>query len=133
MLGAVFVGGQVTRNLPRDQTLIFPIGSSFPKAQRFSATWQAPGSKEPSGGVTLSFREPPPLQIRQHAQLPNGDYIVTIAVDSPNDNTARPTNTESDPEMKGLASTVKTTVERRVNLSGGETMIALPASASALE
>jgi hypothetical protein len=135
VLGAVFVGGQVMRNLPRDQTLIFPLGSSFPNARSFSATWQVPGSNEPSGGVTLSFKEPPPLQIRQHAQLPNGDYIVTIAIDVPKNegNTAQIPNPESDTEMRALGSPLKTTVERRVNLKGGETMIALPASPSALE
>jgi hypothetical protein len=142
VLGAVFVGGQVMRTLPHDQTLIFPVGSSFPSATHFSATWQQPGSNEPSGGFTLSFNDPPPLQIRQHARLPNGDYIVTIVIEHPQraQRAQRPQqmkaqlpNPESDAEMTPSSSELKTTVERRVNLVGGETMIALPASASVFE
>jgi len=139
VLGAVFVGGQVMRTLPHDQTLIFPVGSSFPNAKHFSATWQVPGSREPSGGVTRSFSDPPPLQIREHARLPNGDYIVTIAIEQPKErpkpeaSRAAGASAETDAESTALGSGLKTTVERRVNLAGGETMIALPASTSVLE
>ncbi|MES1172768.1 MAG: hypothetical protein ABUL62_00465 [Myxococcales bacterium] len=138
--GAVFVGGQVMRTLPHDQILIFPLGSSFPNAQRFSVSWQVPGSKEPSGGVTVSFKDPPPLQIRQHARLPNGNYIVTMVIESePVRNEQQrgqeqeAVNAESNAEKSISSSELKTTVERRVNLEGGETMIALSASASVLE
>lgn len=141
VLGAVFVGGRVMRTLPHDQTLIFPVGSSFPKATRFRASWQQSGSSEPSGGVTLDFKEPPPLQIRQHASLPNGDYIVTIVIEQAplaNRKDAKSTKGDSDEsdedeEMKEVSSGVKTSTERRVSLAGGETMIALPASTSLIE
>jgi hypothetical protein len=133
VFGAVLVGGQVMRTLPHDQTLIFPIGSVFPEAARFSASWQQPGSSEPSGGVTLGFKEPPPLQIRQHARLPNGDYIVTIVIEQ----NRLPKGGSGNPETKGETpipqDVVKTTVERRVTLAGGETLIALATSTSVSE
>ena len=130
VLGAVFLGGQVMRTLPHDQTLVFPVGSVFPNATRFSASWRAAdetNTKEPSGGVTLSFKSAPPLQIRQHARLPNGDYIVTIAIEHSrrDDETNRETATAGE----GL----QTNIERRVSLSGGETMIALAVSTSVPE
>ena len=124
VLGAVFVGGQVMRTLPHDQTLVFPIGSVFPDATNFSASWQAVGAKEPSGGVTLGFKSAPPLQIRQHPRLPNGDYIVTITVTHPA--RERETNHETAAVSEGL----QTNIERRVSLSGGETMIALAVDTS---
>jgi hypothetical protein len=137
VLGAVFVGGQVMRTLPHDQTLIFPVGSSFPNATRFSASWQQvsnrPGHSEPSGGVTLDFEDPPPLQIREHASLPNGDYIVTIVIEEASRKHGKSTKAESDQEMRVVSSGMKTSTERRVSLAGGETMIALPASTSLYE
>ncbi len=147
VLGAVLVGGQVMRTLPHDQTLIFPVGSVFPEATRFSASWQTPGAKEPSGGVTVSFKSGPPLQIREQARLPNGDYIVTIVVVQPKlgARTDRPPVPEPKPEPEskleagetnhetvGAGDELQTNIERRVSLSGGETMIALAASPSPL-
>ena len=115
MLGAVLVGGQVMGTLPHDQTLIFPVGSAFPNATRFVASWKQKGESEPRGGVTLNFNQAPPLQIREHANLPNGDYIVTIDI------LENAPSTESAGKRGGL----QTNIERRVNLVGGETMVAL--------
>jgi hypothetical protein len=132
VLGAVSVGGLVTRSFPHDQTLIFPVGSVFPNATRFSASWKQPGDSEPRGGVTLAFAAPPPLQIRQHTDLPNGDYLVSIEVlvsdPSAADHSStrvgeNPRNAQVLPQARG----VQTNIERRVNLVGGETMVALAA------
>ena len=46
------------RSLPREQTLIFPVGSIFPNATRFAASWRQLGDEEPRGGVSLSFDQP---------------------------------------------------------------------------
>lgn len=121
VLGAVLLGGQVMRTLPHDQTLIFPIGSTFPNATRFSASWQQPGATEPSGGVTVNFQSAPPLQFRQHTRVPNGDYIVTILIVQ-----GAIESTQTRVASEGL----QTNIERRVNLDGGETLIALPSSTS---
>lgn len=115
VLGAVFVGGQVMQTLPHEQTLIFPVGSVFPNATRFSASWKQAGESEPRGGVTLTFNAAPPLQIREHAKLPNGDYIVSMDI------LERAENRQSSAERGGL----QTSLERRVNLVGGETTIQL--------
>ena len=130
VFGAVLVGGLVMRTLPHDQTLVFPVGSVFPNATRFSASWQQRDGKEPSGGVTVSFETSPPLQIREHASLPNGDYIVTVVIEQ-----AKPSarNAETGHETVAARDGLQTSIERRVSLAGGETMIALAASTSVSE
>jgi hypothetical protein len=105
------------RNMPHDQVLLFPLGSVFPHAVRFTASWRRVEDAEASGGVTLTFDEGPPLQIRQHASLPNGDYVVSLNV------LENPQNSESSSGGEG----VQTNIERRVTLIGGETKIALAA------
>ncbi len=119
--GAVWLGGHVMRALPREQVLLFPVGSVFPDAVRFDASWKRTGDSEPSGGVSLSFGKAPPLQIAQHAKLPDGDYVVTsnITEISP---FAEPTLGPSAGHER-----VETSIERRVTLSGGETRIELSA------
>jgi len=134
VLGAVFVGGQLMRAAPREQTLIFPVGSVFPNATRFAASWKQPGDEEPRGGVSLTFDQAPPLQIRQRAKLPDGDYIVTIDIlqsdrvgehvpETDTADRARPTAGagKTSASREGL----QTNIERRVSLAGGEALIAL--------
>ena len=115
--GAVWLGGHLMRGLPHDQVLVFPVGSVFPNAVRFSASWKRVEDSEPSGGVTLTFDEAPPLQIRSHASLPNGDYVVSLSVLENSQNGESPSTREG----------VQTNIERRVTLIGGETKVALAA------
>jgi len=124
VLGAVLVGGQLMRAAPREQTLIFPVGSVFPNATRFAASWKQPGDDEPRGGVSLSFDHAPPLQIRQRAKLPNGDYIVTIDIRQA-DRVGQPTQAGQAAETAGSREGLQTNIERRVSLDGGEALIAL--------
>jgi hypothetical protein len=128
VLGAVWLGGLIARSFPHDQVLVFPVGSAFPNATRFSASWKRANDSEPRGGVTLAFIAPPPLQIRQHADLPNGDYTLTIevvvaVVASAEKSGENPTNAALLLGPRG----VQTNIERRVTLAGGETMVALAA------
>ena len=139
VLGAVLLGGQVMRALPREQTLIFPVGSVFPNATHFKASWREIGDQEPRGGVSLTFDEPPPLQIRQHAKLPDGDYIVSIDIlQAPRtgkhaESSANGQNRAGGEsgqalqahETSGSREGVQTNIERRVSLGGGEALIAL--------
>ena len=115
VLGAVVVGGQLMRSVPREQTLIFPIGSVFPNATRFAASWKQAGDDEPRGGVSLTFDRAPPLQIRERTKLPDGDYIVSIDI------LQAPQAGETSGSREGL----QTNIERRVSLGGGEALIAL--------
>jgi hypothetical protein len=133
VLGAVVVGGQLMRATPREQTLIFPVGSVFPNATRFAASWKQPGDDEPRGGVSLSFDRAPPLQIRQRTKLPNGDYIVTIDIlQAPRNETHATEAARRAPgpmpqagETAGSREGLQTNIERRVSLDGGEALIAL--------
>ncbi|HEY0469892.1 MAG TPA: hypothetical protein VGC79_37155 [Polyangiaceae bacterium] len=129
VLGAVLVGGQLMSAAPREQTLIFPVGSVFPNATRFAASWKQAGDQEPRGGVSLSFDHAPPLQIRQRAKLPNGDYIVTIdilqATRSGQERQERQEPASQDRETAGSHEGLQTNIERRVSLDGGEALIAL--------
>jgi hypothetical protein len=136
VLGAVLVGGQLMRSVPREQTLIFPVGSVFPNATRFAASWRQPGDEEPRGGVSLTFDQAPPLQVRQRAKLPDGDYIVTIDIlqaplkdlkDSAPKPALRdaPAGAPQAGETAGSREGLQTNIERRVSLAGGEALIAL--------
>ena len=136
VLGAVLVGGQLMRSVPREQILIFPIGSVFPNATHFAASWKQANDEEPRGGVSLTFDHAPPLQIRQRAKLPDGDYIVTIDILQ-----APPIGEHQQAEQAGPAAHaepasearetsgshegLQTNIERRVSLAGGEALIAL--------
>jgi hypothetical protein len=130
------VGGQLMRAAPREQTLIFPVGSTFPNASRFAASWKQPGDDEPRGGVSFTFDNPPPLQIRQRAKLPDGDYIVSIDIlerpqslqrDAQRGGEAPPPSEKSMQagETAGSREGLQTNIERRVSLVGGEALIAL--------
>jgi len=115
------------------------VGSVFPNATRFAASWKKPGDPEPRGGVTLTFDKPPPLQIRQRTKLPNGDYIVSIdIVQAPqnalgannidggrNRTGLTPGQTSQAGETAGSREGLQTNIERRVSLTGGEALIAL--------
>ena len=105
------------RDLPHDQVFVFPVGSVFPNAARLSASWKRVEDTEPSGGVTLTFDKAPPLQIRSHASLPNGDYVVSLNI------LENPRNGDSVAISEG----VQTNIERRVTLTGGEALVALAA------
>jgi hypothetical protein len=115
----VWLGGHLMRALPHDQILLFPLGSVFPNATRFSASWKRVGESEPGGGVTLSFDKGPPLQIREHASLPDGDYLLTLNI------VERRQMSEPTSALAAPSDGVQTNIERRVSLSGGETQIAL--------
>jgi len=128
VLGAVLVGGQWMRSAPREQTLIFPVGSVFPNATHFAASWKQLGDEEPRGGVSLFFdRATAPLQIRQRAKLPNGDYIVTVDIlQAPLVGQYEgPGQMPEAGETSGRREGLQTNIERRVNLAGGEVLIVL--------
>jgi hypothetical protein len=131
VLGLVWLGAFAARSVPHEQTLIFPVGSLFPNATRFGASWTRVDDREPRGGITLNFNAPPPLQIRQHTSLPNGDYIVSIEVRAAKVADYQTSEPISQNEAGAQSSTggrrVETNIVRRVTLSGGETSIALAA------
>jgi len=87
-----------------------------------------PSDEEPRVGVSFTFDRAPPLQIRQHAKLPNGDYIVTIDIlqaarGAPADTPTR--QARKADETSSIGEGLQTNIERRVSLAGGEALIAL--------
>jgi hypothetical protein len=115
VIGAVYLGGMIARTLPRDQTLVFRIGAEPSAPRRLRVAWTRVGDSDASGGATLLIRTRP-SEIRQHATLPNGDYVVTIEVDLKEESTRPDVNSAIGGE---------TISEHRVTLRGGETIIRL--------
>jgi hypothetical protein len=76
---AVVLFQTVSRDLPREQTLIFrfPLGERT-DATALTASFTRVGESEARAGVTLSLREVVGHDIRCSVHLPNGDYIVTV-------------------------------------------------------
>jgi hypothetical protein len=76
---AVVLFQTVSRDLPREQTLIFrfPLGERT-DATELTASFTRVGEREARAGVTLSLREVTGHDIRCSVHLPNGDYIVTV-------------------------------------------------------
>jgi hypothetical protein len=76
---AVVLFQTVSRDLPREQTLIFrfPLGGRT-SATELTASFTRVGEREARAGVTLSLRGVTGHDIRCSVHLPNGDYIVTV-------------------------------------------------------
>jgi hypothetical protein len=76
---AVVLVQTVSRDLPREQTLIFrfPLGERT-DATELTASFTRVGEREARAGVTLSLRDVTGHDIRCSVHLPNGDYIVTV-------------------------------------------------------
>jgi hypothetical protein len=89
--------------VPRDHTLVFRLERAA-AVQRLDATWTPVGEAEAAGGVSLRFDREPPRHIHHSVSLPDGDYVIAVAVEADAD---------------------KTTYTRRVTLQGGETTIPL--------
>lgn len=122
VLGAVLVSGHLARSYPRDQVLVFPVGSVFPNATRFGASWKRADESESRGGVAMTFSASPPLRIRQHTALPDGDYVVSVEISE-----GKPTENSQIRETSTAHEGVQTNIERRVTLAGGETLVVLAA------
>jgi hypothetical protein len=108
----VFVGGAVAMlaffspRIPRDQALVFRVGSDV---RKLDASFTKQGEFEPRRGLTLSFGEGAPGRITQTVSLPNGAYRVAVEIE------------RRSPD----GSPTETSYVRQVNLEGGETVLAL--------
>ena len=100
---------QVLPSMPHEQSLVFRMKD--PSVQRLQATWTPEGEHEALGGVTLSFGDAAPREVRHRVKLPNGRYEIAVDLQ----------RAEGD---SGLSSRSTT---RRVNLEGEETVISLDA------
>ena len=109
LLGLIALAAWLVPRWPREQQLVFRLGSSHESITRLEASWVRQGDEEIKGGITLNFPDPPPETVRHTLSLPNGEYTVTVEL-----------------TRKGSGDTrTKTTWARRVTLGGKETVLPL--------
>jgi hypothetical protein len=106
LLGLGVVASQVLPLVPREQTLVLRVGAE-PRVERVSLTYAREGEHEPLGGATLRPPAASPGSVRHDVSLPNGSYLVTIAVE----------------RRAADGGTRETSTERRVTLQGGEVVL----------
>jgi hypothetical protein len=94
---------------PRQQELVFHLGSSRAGIRHLDASWEKESDAQIAGGMTLDFSDPPPEAVRRTLSLPNGKYTVTVELTRQGSGDTR----------------TKTTWSRRVTLGGGETSLPL--------
>lgn len=138
---AVVLFQTVSRDLPREQTLIFrfPLGGRT-DATELTASFTRVGEREARAGVTLSLREVAGHDIRCSVHLPNGDYIVTVELTggangssvSDNKSAHRAPQNSGTLTARDAASEIRseTMVVRRVTLEGAESVVPLGARTS---
>lgn len=112
VLAATTLGGAA----PTEQPLVFriPTHPDF-TATTLSAQLTRAGEIEPVTGVSLALPSPQPTEVRHAVRVPNGDYIVSVALTW--DRRPGP----SAPEK------TETTRSHRVSLTGHETLVVLDA------
>lgn len=124
--GAALALSPLLSKLPREQTLVFR--SEDDGVRRLDVSWMRDGEPEALGGVSLSFPERSRRVVRHQVSLPNGEYLLSIAVE-------RATGGETgesaviDPRTSNAR---ETSWVRRVNLEGGEIVIPVTESSTDL-
>jgi hypothetical protein len=109
VLGLIALAAWLAPHWPRQQQLVFRLGSSHARITRLEASWVRQGDAEIEGGFILNFSDPPPETVRHTLTLPSGEYTVTVEL-----------------TRKGSGDTrTKTTWARRVTLGGKETTLPL--------
>lgn len=119
LLGIAVAVVPLFSHFPREQVLVFRAHNAW--IDHLDAAWTPDGESDASGGVALNLPEPTP-EVTHRVSLPNGRYTLAIhynrtqaEVRAPNRGARAPDGVEP----------VEATVTRRVNLSGGETVIGL--------
>lgn len=102
--------------VPRRQTLVVEMRARLHPVRRIDIAWTPEGDVRASGGVTLRFPGAAPEVLRQTVSLPNGNYLLDIAVE-------REAMAAPGPGRKTTQ-----TYQRRVTLQGDETRLSLKES-----
>ena len=89
--------------LPHDQPLVLRLEGEG-SVRRIEGSLTREGEREPARGFTLSFERGAPSRVRHTVSLPNGRYLLDLAVVHD-------------------GSPTETRVERRVSLAGEEVVI----------
>ncbi len=106
--------------IPRDQTLVFRLDEGLQPVRMLTATWTRYGQEEPTGGVTLRFPDHAPRHVRHKLRVPNGEYVLSIALER-----GVPETTSPGRANLGGEHTARIEYVRRVDLEGGETLVVL--------
>lgn len=106
-LGALVVVATVDKDYPREQPIVFRLPDS--RAASLTASFTKVGDAEARTGFTLAVPERAFRDVSHTIRVPNGDYIVTVELRRPME---------------------ETSVSQRVSLAGGEVVVAVPARAS---
>jgi len=93
--------------VPHDQVLVFRLPDPG-SVRRLDFSCTREGQTEPMRGATLRYPSAAPPSVRHRVSLPNGPYVFSISV-----------------ERELPDGRTETTYRRRVNLDGGETVVAL--------
>jgi hypothetical protein len=107
VLGAVAVVATAEKDYPREQPIVFRLADT--RAASLTASFTKVGEGEARTGFTLAVPDRAFRDVTHKVRAPNGDYIVTVEVRRPME---------------------ETSVSRRVSLSGSEVVVSVPARAS---
>lgn len=93
--------------VPREQVLVFRLNDPG-SVRRLEVAFTREGEAQAESGVSLRYASAAPATVRHAVSLPNGRYRLAISVE------------RELPEGRR-----ETSLERRVTLEGGETVVAL--------
>jgi hypothetical protein len=114
-LGAVLFGRTISKELPREQTLVFRLGSGARHLPlKLSASVTRVGESEARVGLTLIRDGTERSDPQQTLRLPDGDYVVTVEWAVRADTAGGAEGKEGE-----------TTRVERVTLAGGESIVPL--------
>jgi hypothetical protein len=121
--GAALLVATVGKDYPREQPIVFRLADQ--RAATLTASFTKVGDAEALTGFTMSLPDRALRDVNHTIRVPNGDYLVTVELRRPHRGSAAGTG---GPEAS--ASSVETSVSRRVSLSGSEVVVPVPARAS---
>jgi len=110
----------IDADLPRDQALVFRLGDGLRGAPlRLTATITRAGEGEARSGFTLTRSGDERSDPRQAFRAPNGDYLVTVDIETVQRGSAPPAEGQDRvPTEKRETSSV-----HRVTLEGGDIVV----------
>ena len=106
--GAALVFATISRDAPREHSLVFRSDRSLEPGGRLSVGITRVGDAEASIGFTLELGPGNARSITHKVRLPSGDYIVAVALEGRDVATGR---------------VEETSAEERVTLSGDEVVV----------
>jgi hypothetical protein len=76
--GVALLGWQLVPHVPREQTVIFALGSGAGRVARLEVLWQAEG-RDHEGRLVLNFPAPAPDRVVRQFRLADGDYEFRVS------------------------------------------------------